>query len=280
MPNYTAKRSDFSRIFKEYLSEEKDFVDVTLACDGNLQIRAHKVILSTGSLFFRDILANMKHPEPFIFLSGVQMSDLQRIIEFIYTGETSIPEDQIEIFLNTARTMQISGLEKASIVNNANNDEGTRNIDKTTDIDNTELYDADSESEESGIEKEIVVVKKRDTSVHDNEEVLVNKCNEEPEGGVPPKAEKVDGIKCDCISCGKTRIRKPEVKRHADFLSSRGSNHPCTLCIKILKSRTELREHVKSTHSENLNCSACGRKRMTQKQLFDHMNVHKPSAEP
>lgn len=47
--------SSLSVAFRD-LREEKEFFDVTLACE-NEQIEAHKVILSSCSLFFR------KHPK-------------------------------------------------------------------------------------------------------------------------------------------------------------------------------------------------------------------------
>ena len=72
MSNSTVRWDKFHTNITEYLKHENDFVNVTLACDGNQQIKAHKIILSAGSLFFRDILVNAKHPEPFIFLSGIR----------------------------------------------------------------------------------------------------------------------------------------------------------------------------------------------------------------
>ena len=42
---------NISNVFHE-LKEEKDFTDVTLACEDN-QVEAHKVILAASSPFFR-----------------------------------------------------------------------------------------------------------------------------------------------------------------------------------------------------------------------------------
>ena len=93
----------FSQNIKDYLKQEQDFLNVTLACDVDQLIKAHKVILSAGSLFFRNILSNSKHPEPFIFLTGVRMNILKNIIELIYTGETIIAEDEIGNCTEAAR---------------------------------------------------------------------------------------------------------------------------------------------------------------------------------
>ena len=40
---------------------DKDFVDVTLACEDGQQIKAHKVVLSTCIAFFKNILLKNPH---------------------------------------------------------------------------------------------------------------------------------------------------------------------------------------------------------------------------
>ena len=47
--------SNVSTAFRD-LREEKDFFDVTLACDDSSQVAAHKVILAACSPFFREVL--------------------------------------------------------------------------------------------------------------------------------------------------------------------------------------------------------------------------------
>ena len=80
--------SNISVAFRE-LREEKDFFDVTLACDDS-QIQAHKVILSASSPFFRKILLRGYGKHPFIFLKGVRFDFLKIIVDFIYKSEAFI----------------------------------------------------------------------------------------------------------------------------------------------------------------------------------------------
>ena len=65
--------SNLSVAFRE-LREEKDFFDVTLACEDSSQIEAHKVILSACSTFFKDILKKNPHQHPLLYLRGVKHS--------------------------------------------------------------------------------------------------------------------------------------------------------------------------------------------------------------
>ena len=62
--------SNISASFQE-LREEKDFFDVTLACDED-QILSHKLILSSCSPFFRNILRRNPHQHPVLYLKGIR----------------------------------------------------------------------------------------------------------------------------------------------------------------------------------------------------------------
>ena len=46
------------------LRDDKEFSDVTLACEDGYQMEAHKVILAASSPVFQDQLRKMKHPHP------------------------------------------------------------------------------------------------------------------------------------------------------------------------------------------------------------------------
>ena len=48
------------------LREENDFCDVTLACDDDDQIEAHKSVLAASSTFFKTLLKKQKHPHPLL----------------------------------------------------------------------------------------------------------------------------------------------------------------------------------------------------------------------
>ena len=73
--------ANVSSAFRD-LREEKDFFDVTLACEDS-QIEAHKVILSACSPFFKNILKRHPHQHPLLYLKGVQMTELANVLNFI-----------------------------------------------------------------------------------------------------------------------------------------------------------------------------------------------------
>lgn len=76
--------SNISVAFRD-LRDEKDFFDVTLACEDE-QLPAHKVILSACSPFFKGILRKNQHPHPLLYLKGIKLKEMQSVLNFMYHG--------------------------------------------------------------------------------------------------------------------------------------------------------------------------------------------------
>ena len=104
--------SNVSTAFRE-LREDKDFFDVTLACDGN-QLEAHKVILSACSPFFRGVLKRNPHAHPLLYLKGIKYEDVLAVLNFMYHGEVNIAQDDLNSFLAVAEDLQVKGLTQNS----------------------------------------------------------------------------------------------------------------------------------------------------------------------
>ena len=100
--------NNLSVAFRE-LREDKDFFDVTLACDDE-QIQAHKVILSACSPFFRTVLRRNPHAHPLLYLRGVRFRDLQSVLNFMYHGEVNVAQEELNSFLMVAEELKVKGL--------------------------------------------------------------------------------------------------------------------------------------------------------------------------
>eukprot|EP00092_Neocalanus_flemingeri_P030629 GFUD01033257.1.p1 GENE.GFUD01033257.1~~GFUD01033257.1.p1 ORF type:complete len:384 (+),score=84.19 GFUD01033257.1:22-1152(+) len=100
--------SNISCAFRE-LREEKDFFDVTLACDDS-QIQAHKVILSACSPFFRKVLRRNPHQHPLLYLKGVKYNELLSVLNFMYLGEVNVAQEELNSFLAVAEDLRVKGL--------------------------------------------------------------------------------------------------------------------------------------------------------------------------
>jgi len=100
--------SNISGAFRE-LREDKDFFDITLACDDD-QVEAHKVILSACSPFFRSVLKRNKHQHPLVYLKGVRYTDLLSVLNFMYHGEVNVAQEELNSFLAVAEDLKVKGL--------------------------------------------------------------------------------------------------------------------------------------------------------------------------
>ena len=92
------------------LRSDKEFTDVTLACEDGQQVEAHKVILAASSPFFEKILQKNKHPHPLIYLRGFQSQDLLAILDFLYFGEANVFQESLDSFLAIAEELKLKGL--------------------------------------------------------------------------------------------------------------------------------------------------------------------------
>uniref|UniRef100_A0A182J436 Broad-complex core protein n=1 Tax=Anopheles atroparvus TaxID=41427 RepID=A0A182J436_ANOAO len=93
----------------ENLRDDEDFVDVTLACDGR-SLKAHRVVLSACSTYFRELLKSTPCKHPVIVLQDVAFTDLHALVEFIYHGEVNVHQRSLSSFLKTAEILRVSGL--------------------------------------------------------------------------------------------------------------------------------------------------------------------------
>merc|ERR1711962_1799595 len=65
---------------------------------------------SSCSPFLRNILVQNPHQHPIIYLTNVDMEDLESLMKFIYQGEVQIENEGLKKFLETANHLEIDGL--------------------------------------------------------------------------------------------------------------------------------------------------------------------------
>ena len=108
--SFSRKEKDSNEKVFYKLMNDQDLVDVTLVCDDGKQIKAHKVILSGGSQFFKTIFSSSPHQHPLIYLFGIEWVNLVSAVEFLYLGETTVLECNLKHFLDTAEKLRILGI--------------------------------------------------------------------------------------------------------------------------------------------------------------------------
>ncbi|XP_050529100.1 protein tramtrack, beta isoform isoform X2 [Daktulosphaira vitifoliae] len=92
-----------------HLLDQEDFIDVTIACEGQ-SFTAHKVVLSACSPYFRSLLKANPCQHPIIILRDVKKKEMEALLSFMYNGEVRINQENLPEFLKTAKSLQVRGL--------------------------------------------------------------------------------------------------------------------------------------------------------------------------
>ena len=107
------RRDDFethaSNTFNK-LWNDQDFTDVTLVTSDHEHVGGHKVILSSSSIFFKDIFLRIQQQNPFLYLKDISKIELDMILEFIYFGQCKVRHEDLGRFLATGKSLKIVGL--------------------------------------------------------------------------------------------------------------------------------------------------------------------------
>ena len=231
-------QTNVSNTFRK-LRTSDHFYDVTLVSDDQQQMSAHKVVLSSSSEYFKNVLTSNSHSHPMLCLSGVSKGDLQNIMDFIYNGEIQIYQEDLDQFLNIAQRFKLDGLiqGKEENISTAENKHDLF-VDKSFQEDDSNMVAVHEYVND--ITK--MSKKERIISVHsanfENIEELDQKIDEMME-------RQQDG-KYKCLTCGKLQIRKGHMTEHVEIHID-GLSFPCHYCDKTFRSRSVLRDHIRKT---------------------------------
>ena len=98
-----------SQAFRRYLDLQL-FCNVTLSAEGRT-VKCHQEILSASSSWFENVLSSVaEFQHPIILLKDVSFIELEYIVNFVYSGEVVVPQEEIQSFLKTAELLEIKGL--------------------------------------------------------------------------------------------------------------------------------------------------------------------------
>ena len=232
------------------LREDKDFTDVTLVCEDGQQIDTHKVILVASSPFFLNILKRSKHPHPLIYMRCVKSADLLAMVDFLYTGESNVNQENLDSFLQLAEELQLKGLtrqeESRIIPRQTEKPEPTKptnNVIKNT-YPESNLSSTDSTpNEERAIALTGQATKLQRLDKEVKSMMMVS------ENVVPGK---LHGRARICRVCGKEG-RMNLIMAHIEAKHMTDLSSACNICGKNFKNRNSLTVHRSREHKKKLN---------------------------
>ena len=95
------------------LWERRDFSDVTLVSRDKRQVKAHRIVLSSSSNFFKDILSTKDHHfNPLLYLKDLLHEHLDVLLKFIYQGKVEVKTEMLGQFLDLGRLLQVRSTTK------------------------------------------------------------------------------------------------------------------------------------------------------------------------
>ena len=256
---------------------DTDFNDVTLACEDGTQLEAHKVILSTSSPLFKNLLRSEKHPHPMIFMMGVRSEDLVAAVDFLYCGVAKVDQENLDSFISIAGELQLKGLMESPGERWRRNQEvhptpprykfQGKITTKENEVHPTSLQ----------IQTKIAIEEKISTKldIPKDNELVIKAENMKPtkivavikgdlsqlDAQIQSLMEKSESLIMNgqnkifkahvCKVCGKEGM-KNDIKKHIESNHVEGICVPCTLCEKTFRSRDSLRIHKRRNHYKSL----------------------------
>ena len=232
-------QSNASRSFG-VLRNEEYLQDVTLVSDDFKQVKAHRLVLSACSEYFKNLLQSIKQSEPWICLEGVSSADLRNVLDYVYEGEVKIHQEDLDRFLSVAERLKLDGL----IGGKENQEEPTEETDFNYEpqVETTNCTPKDYSRREKMIRKPLVknttAVVSSDSVNNDlhqlaDENMLINE----------------DGT-LSCKICGKVAsgsqqktIMRQHMQTHVE-----GASVECPVCQKTFRSVNSLRNHKSVYH--------------------------------
>ena len=238
------------------LRKEQDFSDVTLTCDGNQQIQAHKVVLAASSSFFRRVLKLNNNLHHLLYMRGMNTSQLSDVVDFIYHGEVNIFQEDLDSFLALAEELELKGLDRSeesqtndkpkATETNTNkssikaSEQVTKRYESETLMDASFIKEPDFATDSSFEESSMVPADtyvKTQTNNEELDETINSMIDSLGQGGFA------------CKVCGKIELKfKKNMKNHIEGKHIEGTCHQCSHCGKTTKSRESLRIHVFRHH--------------------------------
>ena len=239
------------------LLQDQDFADVTLVCDDNRQLKTHKVVISSCSSFFRNLLKNNPHQHPLIYLKGLKFPHLQSLLQFVYLGQAEVQQDSLEDFMRSAQDLQISGLSESDSGFTKNEPVNCRKpdvleIEKETTIQRSEYFQpkpnawkGEQSSEDVGNmngvsygSSEIAVSDDSITEYFNDRHEFVEEYSH-----TKPNIGKFQCEQCNYGSSSTFNLRRHIMSKHE------GVTYPCSYCDYKAMQTGHLKTHIRNVHS-------------------------------
>ena len=262
--HYTLKWNDFeTNVSKSFanLRTETQLFDVTLVGQDQKKVSAHRLVLSACSDFFKNIFYSNIHSHPMLYLDGVDSTDINLLLDYIYQGEVQIHQEGIDRFLEVASKFKLEGL--MGTETDIKDPESPNNITKDFGEEEEWLKEP-AEAGKCAITKMNTPksINERTIRTFQNPQQLINASNSDVDEKFKELIAKEEGY-LRCTVCEKTMVHQGSMKRHLETHLT-GLSYNCQHCGDTFRSRNTLKHHNFLKHKTFLNSFS------SRKRLADH----------
>ncbi|XP_013164716.1 PREDICTED: uncharacterized protein LOC106115757 isoform X2 [Papilio xuthus] len=233
-------QSNLLGVFSQLLHDES-LVDVTLACSEGASIRAHKVVLSACSSYFRSLFVDHPSRHPIVILKDVGLEELRTLVDFMYKGEVNVQYCQLPALLKTAESLQVKGLAEMTTLSAAGID--TRNVQEPMEESQPQDMRECTEPHERLEDREIREKEER----REAKELRERECKESRDGREIHTRDSREGLGRDLQRDREQRERERELREPRDLRDLRDSRE----CRDLRESR-EIRDSRENREPRDL----------------------------
>jgi len=88
--------------------------DVILVADGDMEVPAHIMVLAACSPYFYAMFTSFEErDQQRITLQGVDYSALELLVDYVYSAEVHVTEDNVQVLLPAANLLQLTDVRDA-----------------------------------------------------------------------------------------------------------------------------------------------------------------------
>ena len=210
---------------------EKATSDVTIVCDDEAQLSAHKLILSSHSpLMASSLSGHSFQPQTMVHLPHVSHQVVQAILQVMYVGETKISGSRYQELFEVAKELQIDSFlyvtREEDIKNFTFVDESTASA-----IMDDELLDS-KETQQQQQQQQMIISKQ--PSFKNSHQAFIKQQKK------ANQLAKHKAVLYSCTKCDYKATQRASVKNHEDSKHN-GIKYPCDKCDLKAADKTSLK---------------------------------------
>ena len=231
-----------------------EFADVTLVTDDKQQIRAHRNILSACSPVFKNILQiDSNSINPVIYLRGIQHSEMESIMQFIYLGEAKLYEERMNEFIKVSKDLEIKDLSTGIEMNSQ-----------------TDAIKVDSRVHENDVDDNPTQTFSEDCANDEHRTQMVTRPITR-NNAATKKVSRADGVKYACNQCDHQATTQQHLTTHMQS-KHEGVKYACNQCDYQATKQQHLTYHIQSKHEGvKYACNQCDYQAGYQSHLTQHI---------